>query len=468
MNYIDVKHTAEKWGVPERRVTALCRNSRIIGAKKDGKNWLIPDDAKLPVDGRTREALEARADSLSSRTTVGYTAVGARSRAFDSFRRIYEKEPQNVAFTPYRICPVGAHSDHNLGKITGFAIDKGIYIAYGPKMNGVIEIMSLQFPKRAQWHVMEVPQEKANDWADHLRGATIALNARYPLRIGLCAVIDGELPIGGLSSSAAVIITFLSALAKLNNIQLTPMEMITISKEAENKYVGVSCGKLDQSCEVYCRKDQLLYLDTRDDTFELIPTPESMKPYEIAIFFSGLERSLASSKFNMRVDEARSAAYALAAYAGMDYGKYEETNLRDVPYEVYLQYKDRLPENWAKRAEHWYTEFQRVEAGAEAWRRGDIEAFGRISFESGKSSIENWETGSPELIKLYEIMTHTKGIYGGRFSGAGFKGCCMALIDPAYETEILEQVEREYLEAFPELKGKYSAHICHTADGVRL
>ena len=468
MNYLDVRQTAEKWGVPERRVTALCRNNRIIGAKKEGKTWFIPDDAEQPLDGRTKAAFEEKTDALSNQTTVGYTAVGARNRAFEAFKQTYGKQPQNVAFTPYRICPIGAHSDHNLGKITGFAIDKGIYIAYGPKMNGIIEIKSLQFPKRAQWHVSEVPQTKENDWADHLRGATIALNSRYPLRIGLCAVIDGELPIGGLSSSAAVIITYLSALAHLNNIKLTPAEMISISKEAENKYVGVSCGKLDQSCEVYCRKEKLLYLDTKDDSYELISTSPKMKPYEIAIFFSGLERSLASSKFNMRVDECRSAAYALMAFAGMDYGKFNETNLRDVPYEVYLKYKDKLPENFAKRAEHWYTEYQRVEAGAEAWRMGDIEEFGRLSFASGKSSIENWETGSPELIKLYEIMTHTKGIYGGRFSGAGFKGCCMALIDPAFENEILEQVEREYLEAFPNLKGKYSAHICHTADGVRL
>ncbi len=468
MNYLDVKRISEKWNVPERRVTALCRSGRVIGAKKDGKVWLIPDDAELPLDGRTKEAVKEKADSLSNQTTVGYTSVGARTRVYNMFCDTYGKEPKNVAFTPYRICPIGAHSDHNLGKITGFAIDKGIYIAYGPKMNGIIELRSLQFPKRAQWHVSEVPQIKENDWADHLRGATIALSGRYPLRIGLCAVIDGELPIGGLSSSAAVIITYLSALARLNNIVLSPAEMIAISKEAENKYVGVSCGKLDQSCEVYCRKEQLLYLDTRDDSFELIKTPQNMKPYEIAIFFSGIERSLASSKFNMRVDEARSAAYALMAFSGMEYGKFDEANLRDVPYEAYLKYKDKLPDNWAKRAEHWYTEYRRVEAGAEAWRRGDIEEYGRLSFQSGRSSIENWETGSPELIKLYEIMTHTKGIYGGRFSGAGFKGCCMALIDPAYEKEILEQVEKEYLETFPTLKGKYSAHICHTADGVML
>ena len=384
------------------------------------------------------------------------------------FETIYHKFPEHTAFTPYRVCPLGAHSDHQLGKITGFAIDKGIHIAYGPKMNGVVEISSLQFPKRAQWHVSETPSEKQGDWADHLRGATIALNSRYPLRTGLCAVLDGELPIGGLSSSAAVIITFLSALCRLNGITLSAKELIEISKEAENKYVGVSCGKLDQSCEVYCRKDHLLYMDMRDDSYELIPAAPSMKPFEIAIFFSGLERSLASSKFNMRVDECRSAAYALKAFSGMEYGKFEETNLRDVPYDIYLRYKDKLPENWAKRAEHWYTEFHRVEAGAEAWRNGNIEEFGKLSFKSGYSSIHNWETGSPELIKLYEIMTHTDGIYGGRFSGAGFKGCCMALIDPAYESKILEKVEREYLAAFPDLKDKYSAHICHTADGVRL
>lgn len=384
------------------------------------------------------------------------------------FEQIYRKKAQHVAFTPYRICPIGAHSDHQLGKITGFAINKGIHIAYGPKENGVVEIKSLQFDKRAQWHVSATPEEPQGDWADHLRGATVALNKRYPLRRGLCAVVDGELPIGGLSSSAAVIITFLSALCTMNGITLTPDELITISQEAENAYVGVACGRLDQSCEVYCRKDHLLYMDLRDNTYERIPVHPDMKPFKIAIFFSGLERSLAGSAFNMRVDECRSAAYALKAYAGIEYGKLEETNLRDVPYEVYLEHKDKLPENWRKRAEHWYTEYERVCKGAEAWRNGDIETFGRLSFESGKSSIYNWETGSPELKKLYEIMTETEGIYGGRFSGAGFKGCCMALINPDFEQSIVETVTSKYLKEFPHLEGKYSAHICETADGVNL
>ena len=387
-------------------------------------------------------------------------------RCVEKFESIYGKEPGNVAFCPYRVCPIGAHSDHQLGKITGMAIDKGIHIAYAPKMNGVVELTSLQFDKRAQWHISSIPGEKVNDWADYLRGATLILSKHYPLQMGISGVIEGTLPIGGLSSSAAVILAFLSALCDVNKLTLRPEEMIRIAKAAENLYVGVACGKLDQSCEVYCKKDHLLYLDTRDDSYELIPTDPSMKPYKIAIFFSGVERTLAGSKFNMRVDECRSAAYALKALSGMEYGKFDETNLRDVPYEVYLQYKDRLPETWAKRAEHWYTEFQRVEMGVQAWRKGDLETYGKLSFESGRSSIYNWETGSDELKTLYEIMTRIDGIYGGRFSGAGFKGCCMALIDPAYEEAICQQVTQQYLKTFPLLEGKYSVHICQSADGV--
>ncbi len=385
----------------------------------------------------------------------------------EKFFEIYGRDTCGTSFSPYRICPIGAHSDHNLGKITGFAIDKGIHIAYCPKQNGVIEMTSLQFPKRAQWHIKEVGS-KTGDWADYLRGATWALAREHTLSVGLCGVIEGSLPIGGLSSSAAVILAFLNVLCKVNQISLTPQELINIAFDAEKNYVGVNVGTLDQSCEVLSKKDHLLYLDCKDNHYELIPTPENMKPYKIAIFFSGLEHSLAGSKYNMRVDELRAGVYALQAFAGIDYGKFGEANARDVSYEIYEEYRDKLPAPWARRCEHWYTEFKRVEAGTEAWRRGDIEEYGRLSFESGWSSIHNWESGAPEQIRLYEIMRETDGIYGGRFSGAGFKGCCMALIDPSKAESIAEEVERKYLTSFPEMRGKYSFHLCESADGVTL
>ncbi len=372
-----------------------------------------------------------------------------------------------MGFCPYRICPLGAHIDHQWGKINGLAIDKGIYFAYKTKCSGICELHSVNFPeKRVQFHIASVPEKKQGDWADHLRGAAIKLREKYKLHFGVAGVIEGELPIGGLSSSAAVILAFLSALSEVNDIHLTDRELIMMAKAAENEYVGVNCGKLDQSCEVLCRKDKLLFLDTKDDTYELIPAPQGMEPYLIAIFFSGLERSLANSAYNARQDECKAAAYALKALADMPYEQFKDTRLRDVPISVYEQYGDRLPAAWKRRAEHYYTEQARVETGAEAWRKGDLIEYGRLIFESGYSSIYNYESGSEELRTLYDIMHHTDGIYGGRFSGAGFKGCCMALIDPNYAKHVEQHVAEKYLHAFPKLEGKYSFHLCKSADGV--
>lgn len=386
-----------------------------------------------------------------------------------TYESLYHKTPDAIAFCPYRISPLGAHIDHQFGKINGLAIDKGIHFAYSAKKSGICEIQSVNFPgKRAQFHVGTVPETKQGDWADHLRGATLMLNDKYRLKYGVAGVLEGSLPIGGLSSSAAVIIVFLSALCKVNEIRLTEWELIMMAKAAENQYVGVSCGKLDQSCEVLCRKNQLLYLDTKDDSYELIPTAPNMPPYKIAIFFSGLERSLKNSKYNARVDECKAASYALKAFCGMPYEMYADSRLRDVPPAVFYQYGDRLPMDWKKRAEHFYSENARAEAGAEAWRRGDLREYGRLVFESGYSSVHNYESGCPELITLYDIMTRTDGIYGGRFSGAGFKGCCMALIDPAYAEQIERQVGEAYLKEYPALEGKYSFHLCDSADGVKL
>ena len=380
--------------------------------------------------------------------------------------KTYGREPEAAAFCPYRISPLGAHIDHQGGKINGLAIDKGIHIVYSRKENGVVEVRSLNFPGRAQFHVNSIPERRVNDWADHLRGAALLLRGKYPLRYGMSAVIEGQLPVGGLSSSAAVIIAFLSALARVNEIHLEEWETIMMAKTAENKYVGVNCGKLDQSCEVLCRKDQLLYLDCADDSYELIPWTGA--PFKIAVFFSGLERSLVSSAYNLRQDECKAAAYSLLAFAGLDYGKFGDVRLRDVPSDVFSEYKELLPASFRRRAEHYFSEYRRAEEGAKVWRRGDLETYGQLVFESGRSSVENYECGCPELIALYRILTETEGIYGGRFSGAGFKGCCMALVDPARAEQVLQSVEERYLEAFPDLAGKYLGTLCDSADGVVL
>lgn len=367
------------------------------------------------------------------------------------------------SFCPQRICPLGAHVDHQHGLVTGFALDKGITFHYRPSEKFFLE--SLNFPGSVRFSVSHVPP-RAGNWGDYLRGAVRSLAAHYELSCGVTGVFEGSLPVGGLSSSAALIISFLTALCRVNSLSISPRELISTALEAERDYVGVQVGILDQSCEVYARKDHLLFLDTRDEASELLPKPANMPPFEIAVFFSGIQRSLAGSAFNTRVDELKAAAYALKAWSGMEYGSFSETRLRDVPLEVYEKYRDRLPKNWRKRAGHFYDEFERVRRGIEVWRAGDLEEFGSLIFASGDSSIRQYETGSDELKRIYELMKQTPGIYGGRFSGAGFKGCCMALVDPAYKEEITERMTAGYVKTFPHLKSKFTVDFCKTADGA--
>lgn len=390
--------------------------------------------------------------------------------ARDEFLKQYGKGKKNLSvresFCPYRVCPLGAHVDHQYGLVSGFAIDKGITIVYAPTA-GAVRLRSLNFEKEQTFHIGRIPGPQG-DWADYLRGAAWALERRFELKRGLNCVIEGTLPIGGLSSSAAVIIAFLAALCDVNDIHVSRADMINIALDAETRFVGVKVGKLDQSCEVYSQKDKLLFLDTKTDKYELVPPGPKTPPFEIAIFFSGVERTLAGSAFNVRVDELKAAAYALKGWSEMDYGKFEDTRLREVPLAVFEKYAERLPENWSKRARHYYGEVARVKQGVEFWRQGNLKKFGKLIFESGYSSIHYYETGSEELRALYELMLDTDGIYGGRFSGAGFKGCCMALVDPAKRDAIAQKMTTEYLRAFPNLQGKFSIHFCQTSDGVQL
>ncbi len=467
MEYISIHEISKKWNMKERKITAFCRENRIAGARKVGKTWMIPSDALKPLDKRTKDYENYELEIAFDNSYIPYTSSGGEERVVSYYQEKYLKPPMYTAFTPYRICPVGAHVDHNLGKITGFAINKGIHFAYSVKQNGIIELESLQYPKRAQWHVMNTPNKRENDWADPLRGATIELSNRYVLRLGLSAVIDGELPIGGLSSSSSLIITFINALAFINDIHLTKEELIEIAESSEKNYLGIANGKLDESCEVYSKKNHLLVMDTLDNTYQLLETPKSMK-YDIGIFFSGIEKGLDSSKYNIRTDELRSCAYLLKSLSGMELGKFQDTNMREIPYEVFSKYQNKLPLNYKKRALHWYSENERVEKASLAYQKGDINTFGKCVTESGESSIKNWETGSKELISLFQILKETDGVYGTRFSGSGFKGCCIAFLDPKKTKEILKSVEEKYIHEFPKLENKYSAHICHSADGVKL
>ena len=380
-------------------------------------------------------------------------------------------EPQTELkhiFSPYRVCPIGAHVDHQHGLVTGFAIDKGVDLVYAPTEDGSVSLRSLTFDGDIDFSVRIPALVRQGNWGDYARGAKFALQKRFTLTRGFKGVIKGSLPVGGLSSSAAVLIAYVMAFAQANDLSLKPFEVMKIASEAEREYIGLNNGLLDQACIALGKRDHLLMLDCESNDYRLIPRNPKMPPFEIGIFFSGLTRNLMNSDYNLRVSECKTAAWDLQAFAGIPIKVMEKTFLRDVPKELFQQYKDQMPARFARRAQHFYEEYKRVREGVTAWETGNLEWFGALSNASCESSIHNYECGSPELIAIYQALRETSGVYGGRFSGAGFKGACIALVDPEKKESIRQVVTEKYLAQFPQYKDSFAVYFVRSDEGARF
>ena len=385
-----------------------------------------------------------------------------------AFQQYFGTEPQYHIFSPYRVCPLGAHVDHQHGLVTGFAFDMGVDLLFNVSEDGMVNLRSLTFDGDITLDITRPTQMRDGSWGDYARGAKYALKKRFKLRRGIQGVIKGSLPIGGLSSSAAVLIAYVMAFAKANGITLTPMEVVKIASEAEREYIGLNNGILDQSCIALSEKDALLFLDTDSEQYRIIRRNPRMADFDITIIFSGLTRTLVNSDYNLRVAECKTAAWNMMAYTDMPLKSLDKTFLRDIPKETYDLMKEKMPPRFARRAEHFYSEYKRVRKGVTAWETGNLTLFGQLSFESCQSSIDNYECGSEELIAIYNIMRQTDGVYGGRFSGAGFKGACVALTDPSKREEIRQHITEEYLRLFPEYAETFEMHFCKTDNGARF
>ncbi len=387
------------------------------------------------------------------------------------------KKYQYHIFSPYRICPLGAHVDHQHGLVTGFAIDKGVDLRFTVNGSGVMDtnypqnhvhLESKTFEGVVDFDIDAPSQVKEKHWGDYARGAKYALRKRFELARGITGVIQGSLPVGGLSSSAAVLIAYVMAFAKANEINLQPFEVVKIASEAEREYIGLNNGLLDQACIALGKKNGLLFLDCDSDEWRIINRNPAMPDFEIGIFFSGLTRSLVNSDYNLRVFECKTAAWNMLAYADQPLKTFDKTFLRDIPKESYEKTRDIMPARFARRAEHFYSEYRRVRQGVTAWETGNLQLFGKLSFDSCESSIHNYECGSPELIAIYNIMHKLPGVYGGRFSGAGFKGAVIALVDPQYKAQIEKELTKLYLEQFPEYEKTFKVFWVKPDDGARF
>lgn len=371
-------------------------------------------------------------------------------------------EAVQIVRAPLRICPLGAHIDHQLGIVTGMTIDRSVLLAFVPTEDGSVHLESLNFETPAHFNLADVPSYEKGDWANYVRGAVLALQQEHKVTRGLIGVIGGAMPIGGLSSSAAVTIAYLLALESINGLTADAYQNVEHCRYTENKYIGLNNGILDQSVILHSAHQHLTRIDCQSVTVERIPTQlreeELRERFGILVVYSGVTHALVGTDYNSRVAQCRSAATAMLEFAGDAVP--ENVRLRHVAPEYFEQFGERLEAPLMRRARHYFGEMARVQNGVDAWQVGDLQALGRLVNESGESSVKWYECGSPQLITLYEILRETPGVYGTRFSGAGFRGNCIALIDPAQGEAIAETVHRRYPIVHADIAKQYNIHFC--------
>ena len=209
-------------------------------------------------------------------------------------------------------------------------------------------------------------------------------------------------------------------------------------------------------------------MDCRSEEYELIPRSPLLDEFAVLIVYSGINKTLIGTDYNNRVDECKVAAWILQEAQTGTVTPFKEVRLRDLSEDFYRANKEKLPGRFRRRAEHFFSENERVRRGIECWRRGDLPAFGKLIFESGESSIHQYECGAPELITIYEILRDSPGVYGARFSGAGYRGCCIGIIDPSYRDEIEKRIHDIYPHRHPVYKDVYRVYFAGLDDGARI
>jgi len=379
----------------------------------------------------------------------------------------YGGDDYRAVVSPLRICPLGAHVDHQGGIVTGVALDSSVNLVYTPNSDGYIRIQSMDFPDEEYFHVDNIPDMVPGAWGNYIRGAVLSIKRDFVIKKGFNAIISGKLPIGGLSSSAAVTTAYLMALCDVNEIEVGEMELVHYSHWVETDYIGLKNGILDQAANILSKKDKLMVMDCNTNEHKLVDKAEDTPDFEFVVVYSGISTALIGTDYNNRVDECKVASWILHEVSENKVPSLKAAKLRNISPEVFNKYVDELPGRFRKRAKHYFTEQERVEKGIESWSKGDLVAFGELMNESGESSVHQYECGCPELITIYETLKNTEGVYGARFSGAGYRGCCIGLIDPKYKEDIKNRMDEVYPVKHPLYKEEYNVNFCKVDDGAR-
>jgi galactokinase len=357
--------------------------------------------------------------------------LALQNSILQAFIERYGREPAHILRAPGRVNLIGEHTDYNEGFVLPMAIDRAIRVAFLPRPDDRVSLYSLDFEEQLEFHIPV--QNRFQGWGEYVRGTAWALAQHdYELQ-GWEGVIAGNIPIGaGLSSSAALELITAYAFSLSSGFGWKPMEMARIAQYAENNWLGVQSGIMDQAIIAGAREGHAALIDCRSLSLHHVPLPPETV---VAILDTMTRRGLVASAYNERREQCNEAARQLQIPA-----------LRDVDLTDFIQQESRLDSLIRRRARHVVSENARVQASVQALRNSDPTKFGMLMNESHISLRDDYEVSSAELDLIVELAQAENECYGARMTGAGFGGCAVALVDRGAVQAFVSRVSEKYHE----------------------
>lgn len=356
------------------------------------------------------------------------------------------------AYAPGRVELLGNHTDYNLGVVLAAAIDRGLTVAGSSRDDRLIVFRATSPEACVEVSLDDLKPQSDQRWANYPLGVVQQFHRAGFTLAGFEAEVSGDVPAGaGLSSSAAFEVATAGLLMQLHNLRIDPLEVAKLCQRAENEFVGVKSGLLDQVTSVFGRANQLVYLDCRSEEIRTVPFPAE---FALVIADSGAKHNLLQSQYNTRREECAAAAKALGV-----------VSLREVTPERLEAASGVLDPVLFRRAAHVVGENDRVWRAIDALRNGDVGTIGALMNASHESSRTNFENSTPELDQLVSVARETPGVLGSRLTGGGFGGGTVTLVEAVRADSVAQQITAE----FSRRAGRRtSAFVCRIADGAAV
>lgn len=393
------------------------------------------------------------------------------SRLRSAFQDLFRASPDFVARAPGRVNLIGEHTDYNGGFVLPVAIDRTILIAArAVPASRQVELVSANYGNRDTFDLDDITHAESEEtsWSNYVRGVAWALQAEEHLELGQVPgaqfVIAGNVPEGaGLSSSAAIEIASALAFTRLGGVEIERVPLALTCKRAENEFVGVQSGIMDQFISALGETDSALLIDTRSLNYEVVPLGFEELGYKVVAVDSAAPRTLAGSAYNQRTVECAEAMDILARELDLPRG----AQLRDVHLRQLESLQSKLPGLLYRRARHVVSENERTLEAVALMREGlgggnNLRRFGELLYASHASLRDDYEVTSRELDLLVELAGRSPGVVGARMTGGGFGGCTVNIV----QTERLAEFERDVVEEYRRRTGRNSAlHVCRAVQG---